>query len=86
MLKFELKGFKGLKDSTITIYRKKARISQQKLSELLKLPRTTISFFETKRQYPDFKVAQRIAEILNTPIGTLWADYELELILRKNND
>jgi DNA-binding XRE family transcriptional regulator len=83
MLKFILKGFKGLKDTTITIYRKKAKISQQKLSELLNLPRTTISFFETKRQYPDFKTAQKISEILNTTIGKLWADYELELILRK---
>ncbi len=72
-----------MKDSTIATYRNKVGISQQKLAELLKLPRTTISFYETKRQYPDFKTAERIAEILNTTVGHLWADYELELISRK---
>lgn len=72
-----------LKDSTIATYRNKADISQQELAKLLNLPRTTISFFENKRQYPDFKTAERIAEILNTTVGHLWADYELELISRK---
>ena len=71
-----------MKDSTIATYRNKVGISQQKLAELLNLPRTTISFYETKRQYPDFKTAERIAEILNTTVGHLWADYELELIRR----
>jgi DNA-binding XRE family transcriptional regulator len=73
-----------MKDTTIRYYRKKANISQNKLAELLNLPRTTISFFETKRQYPDINTAERIAEILQVPVGALWLDYELDLIREKS--
>ncbi len=75
-----------MKDSTITFYRRQAGISQEKLAKLLNMPRTTISFFETKRQYPDLKTAEKLADILQIPVGRLYADYELELILRKNEN
>ena len=70
-------------DSTITIYRNKKKISQQKLAELLGLPRTTVSFYETKRQLPDLKTAERIAEILDTTIGKLYTPEELNVIITK---
>jgi len=73
-----------MKDNTIYYYRKKLDISQQKLAKLLNLPRTTISFFETKKQYPDKKTAEKIAKILKVPVGAIWHDYELELILEKS--
>ena len=70
-------------DSTIYTYRKKAKLSQQELAEILELPRTTISFFETKRQYPDLKTAEKIAKILNVTIGQLYNQQELDIILIK---
>ena len=72
-----------MSDSTITIYRNKKNISQQKLADLLGLPRTTISFYETKRQLPDLKTAERIAEILDTTIGKLYTPEELNVIITK---
>jgi DNA-binding XRE family transcriptional regulator len=72
-----------MSDSTITIYRNKKKISQQKLAELLGLPRTTVSFYETKRQLPDLKTAERIAEILDTTIGKLYTPEELNVIITK---
>ena len=70
-------------DSTITIYRNKKKISQQKLAELLGLPRTTVSFYETKRQLPDLETAEKIAEILGTTIGKLYTPEELNVIITK---
>lgn len=72
-----------MSDSTITIYRNKKNISQQKLADLLGLPRTTISFYETKRQLPDLKTAEKIAEILGTTIGKLYTPEELNVIITK---
>ena len=70
-------------DSTIYTYRKKINISQQKLADLLELPRTTVSFYETKRQYPNFKTAEEIAKILDTVVGRLYTQEELEVIKTK---
>lgn len=70
-------------DNTIYSYRKKMKMTQQKLADLLELPRTTISFYETKRQYPDLKTAEKIAEILNTTIGKLYTKEELDVIITK---
>ena len=70
-------------DNTITIYRNKKKISQQKLADLLGLPRTTVSFYETKRQLPDLETAEKIAEILDTTIGKLYTPEELNVIITK---
>ncbi len=70
-------------DNTIYTYRTKRGITQQQFAELLKLPRTTVSFFETKRQYPDFKTAEKMADILGTLIGKLYSQEELEVIKTK---
>ncbi len=70
-------------DSTIYSYRKTKGLNQQQFADLLKLPRTTVSFLETKRQYPDFKTAEKIAEILDTVIGKLYSPPELEIIKTK---
>jgi len=72
-------------DNTIGIYRNRKGISQQQLADLLKIPRTTVSFYETKRQYPDLKTAEKIAEILEVTIGQLYNPEELKVILLRNN-
>ena len=73
-------------DSTIRTYRDKKNMTQKKLADLLDLPRTTVSFYETKRQLPNLKTAERIAEILSTTIGKLYTPEELNVILDKNNN
>lgn len=70
-------------DTTISYYRNKANLSQQKLADILDIPRTTMSFYENKRQYPTIDVAEKIAELLQVPIGTLYSHEELELMRSK---
>lgn len=70
-------------DNTIYTYRKKRGLNQQQFADLLKLPRTTVSFLETKRQYPDFETAEKMAELLDTVIGKLYSQEELEVIKTK---
>ena len=72
-------------DTTIGYYRKKANISQQKMATELKIPRTTMSFYETKREYPTIQIAEKIAEILGVPIGRLYSEAELNLIIFRSN-
>lgn len=72
-----------IKDTTIFQFRKKTGLSQQQFADLLKLPRTTVSFLETKRQYPDFETAEKMAEILNTIVGKLYTQEELGVIETK---
>ena len=67
-------------DNTIYSYRKKKPISQQALADLLDIPRTTMSFYENKRMYPTHEMAEKIAEILNTTIGKLYDQNELDII------
>jgi len=70
-------------DTTIGYYRDKAGYTQKQLAEMLNIPRTTMSFFETKRSYPDIEIAEKIAEIINQPIGKLYSEPELELMKTK---
>jgi len=70
-------------DGTIKFYRNEIKISQQKLADLLGIPRTTMSFYETKRQYPPLELAEKIAEILKVTIGTLYSEQELGVIKTK---
>ena len=43
-----------------------------------------MSFYENKKQYSTTELAERISQILKVPIGALWKDCELELILGRN--
>jgi len=70
-------------DTTIGYYRDKAGYTQKQLAEMLDIPRTTMSFYETKRSYPDIERAEEIARILNRPIGELYSQQELELMKTK---
>lgn len=71
------------KDTSIGYYREQSLITQKQLADKLGIPRTTMSFFENKRQYPDKNMAEKIAEILNVPIGKLYSQQELEVIKTK---
>lgn len=70
-------------DSTIKFYRKESNFTQQELADLLEIPRTTMSFYETKREYPALAVAEKLAEILKTTIGKLYSEQELGVIKTK---
>jgi DNA-binding XRE family transcriptional regulator len=70
-------------DGTIKFYRDKNKLSQQQLADLIEVPRTTMSFYETKRQYPPIEVAEKLAEILKVTIGILYSEQELEVIKTK---
>ena len=70
-------------DTTIGLYRDRVNLTQKQLADMIGIPRTTMSFYETKRQYPDMKIAERIAEICNVPIGKLYSQEELEVIKTK---
>jgi len=69
-----------VKDKTIGRYREGAGLTQNQFAEKLDLPRTTVSFLETKRQYPDLKTAEKMAEILGKTIGQLYSAEELGVI------
>ena len=71
-------------DSTIYRYRKD-KFTQQGLADKLNIPRTTMSFYETKRQYPDKATAQKIADLLEVTIGQLYNPSELEIIFSKTS-
>jgi DNA-binding XRE family transcriptional regulator len=70
-------------DTTIGYYREKANYTQQKIADILGVPRTTMSFYETKREYPIMEVAEKIAELLEVPIGKLYSEEELNLMKAK---
>ena len=73
-----------ISDTTIKYYRKQKGMKQSELAKFLKIPRTTVSFYENKRMYPDRNTADRLAEILGVPIGKLYSEIELEFIIDKN--
>ena len=70
-------------DTTIRFYRKKINMTQQELADILKLPRTEVSFIETKKILPKYQIIENIAEALNVPIGKLYTKEELDFIRYK---
>ena len=70
-------------DGTIKFYRKESNFTQQEVADLLEIPRTTMSFYEAKRQYPPLATAEKLAEILKVPIGKLYSEQELGVIKTK---
>ncbi|HOA81292.1 MAG: helix-turn-helix transcriptional regulator [Methanofastidiosum sp.] len=73
-----------MEDKSIRYYRRKNNITQQKLAELLGITQTYISFIEQKKMYPDIETAEKLASILNVPVGALWNTYELDMMLEKS--
>ena len=75
---------KGIMDTSIRYYRKKLKINQSELAQNLGLTNTDMSFIENKKLYPSKELAEKIAEVLKVPIGKLYSEEELNLIIYKN--
>ena len=73
-----------MKDNTIRYLRKKIGLKQAELADVLGLTATDMSFIENKKLYPNRLTADKISEVLKTPIGLIWTEKELELILDKS--
>ena len=71
-------------DKSIRYYRKKLDIMQADLAKTLGITATDMSFIENKKLYPTSELAERISQILKVPVGALWKECELELILERN--
>jgi len=71
-------------DKSIKYYRNKLGMKQLEMAETLGITVTDMSFYENKKQYPDSELAERISQILKVPVGALWKECELELILDRN--
>ena len=71
-------------DTTIKYYRRKLRIRQSDLARILNITNTNMSYIENKKLYPNMDIAELLADALSVPIGKLYEDYELELILKNN--
>ena len=70
-------------DKSIKYYRKKLKIKQADLAKDLGITVTDMSFYENKKQFPNPELAEKISQILKVPIGALWSENELNLILNK---
>jgi len=70
-------------DTSIGFYRDKVKMSQQQLADSINVHRTTMSFIERKREYPNIETAEKIAELLDVPIGKLYTQDELEVMKTK---
>jgi len=70
-------------DKSIRYYRKLAGIKQAKMAETLGITVTDMSFIENKKQFPNTELAGLISQILKVPVGALWKECELELIINK---
>ena len=73
-------------DKSIRYYRKKLKIKQADLASNLGITSTDMSFYENKLRYPTPELAEHMAQILKVPVGALWKECELDLILDKNNN
>jgi len=70
-------------DKSIYYYRKIRGIKQQELADKLGLKIYLMSYIENKKLYPNMGMAEKIAEILEVPIGHIYSKEEIELILSK---
>ena len=73
-------------DKSIKYYRNKLKMRQADLAEKLGITNTDMSFIENKKQFPSAELAEQISQLLKVPVGAIWKEYELELILDKNNE
>jgi DNA-binding XRE family transcriptional regulator len=72
-------------DKSIKYYRKKLKIKQSILAQKLGITSTDMSFIENKKLYPPTQVAEQIADILEIPIGKIYSEEELNLIIFRSN-
>jgi len=70
-------------DKSIKYHRKKLDIKQADMAKTLGITNTDMSFIENKKQFPSAELAEQISQLLKVPVGALWKEYELELILNK---
>jgi len=50
------------------VWRKRAKLSQWELAQVLKIDRTLISEWETGKKLPPIEIREKIAEILQQPL------------------
>ena len=72
-------------DKSIKYYRNKLKMRQSDLAEKLGIKSYLMSFIENKKLYPNSDLAQNLAFALGVPIGQLYSEEELNLIIFKNN-
>ena len=63
--------------------RNKLRIKQKEFAEMLGITVTDLSYIENKTFYPTPELAEQISQLLKVPVGALWKECELDLILDK---
>jgi transcriptional regulator with XRE-family HTH domain len=71
-------------DTSIKYYRKKLNLKQSELAEKLGISNTDMSFIETKKMYPEPVMAELLSQALGVPIGNLYSEEELSLILYRS--
>ena len=71
-------------DTSIKYYRRRLNIRQSDLAEKLGIKPYLMSFIETKKLYPDTVMVELLSHTLEVPIGKLYSEEELNLILFRN--
>lgn len=61
-----------LKKNKLREYREKAKLSQEKLAEKVKVTRQTIISLETGRYVPSLELALKLAELFKTKVEDLF--------------
>lgn len=62
-------------------FRQKSGYTQQQVSNLLNIERSTYSYYEAGKTIPDLKTLSRLAEIFNEPLINLLEDEERSMTL-----
>ena len=68
-------------DTSIKYYRKRLNLKQSDLAEKLGVTYTDMSFIENKKLYPTPEVAEWLSQALGVPIGKIYSEAELNLIV-----
>ncbi len=68
-------------DKSIKYYRKRLNLNQSELAEKLGITYTDMSFIENKKLYPNSEMAEWLSQALGVPIGKLYSEEELNLII-----
>lgn len=68
-------------DKSIKYYRKKLNLRQSDLADKLGITNTDMSFIENKKLYPNEIMAEWLSQALGVPIGKLYSEEELNLIM-----
>jgi len=73
-------------DLSIKFYRKKRELRQSDLAKILQITNTDMSFIENKKIYPKAELAEYLSQALGVPIGKLYSEEELNLIIYKSRE